>query len=120
MKTILALCLLLSGCTHNSSINAVKNPVINTPEDVACHKLTLSLSANVAAVQAFARQQPGGKNTTLAIQKFQCSGFALVAEVYMGAMVDEAFREMIVVIGLHLLPDGSIEGGVLGSHGVEQ
>lgn len=115
MKSILALCLFVAGCPHNRSINDVENPVVNISEDVACRKLMVSLNANVAAVQAFARQQPGGKNMSCVVRNVRCSGFALVAEVYMGAIVDEEFKEIIVGIGLHLLPDGSIEGGVLGA-----
>lgn len=114
-KFAVSCCLLAVCCAHQPQINNVENPVLQVSGKEACAKLTQSIEANVILMKQQMLSAKGVSRPSAEIVRVECRGLVLRASVLISAVVDEEFHQTIVEIGLRLLPDGSIEGDVLGS-----
>jgi hypothetical protein len=84
--------------------------------DQVCELLTKSLEASIEGALAIAKQRSGAESLKIEIVKIKCQGHALIADVMFSAEVGDNGKRvgMIVVSGLRLLPDGTIEAEQLG------
>lgn len=85
-----------------------------TSAEAVCSRLTAALEISAKETDALMKVRLG-KTAGVQITKTRCNGRAMVAELYMAAMVDGDYREQIMVIGLHINDSGEIEANFLGS-----